>query len=363
MARILVIDDDRVQRLVAAQALRKEGHDVIDAIDGITGLEAVRAEHPDLVVCDVLMPGMNGYQFVTALREEEAISGIPVIMLTSMAERSQMRAGMTAGADDYIAKPFSFQELNEAVDAQLAKRRRLEERLISSMSSSLEDALEEQRESLAARYEKKLVEEIGGKWGEKAQADTEVRYEHAIALKVQLAATLVQQWASLHGAAAKVRTAHDAIRDGLHLFNAAHLLPAGNDAVAIYVDEPGSVRVRANVRAVRAALALLSTLSRLRGTGETTPAAHVSLHCGTVAVLRISDPLHGGPDSVVATGAAMHELDAIADFGRAAQWSIVASPLFVGEMAGQLVTGRKAQASFAATGEEALDVIEVLSLR
>src|SRR4051812_35972804 len=106
MARILVIEDDRIQRLVALQALRGAGHEVLDAIDGITGMEAARAERPDLIVCDVLMPNMNGYQFVAALREDEAISATPVIMLTSMAERSQMRAGMTAGADDYIVKPF-----------------------------------------------------------------------------------------------------------------------------------------------------------------------------------------------------------------------------------------------------------------
>jgi CheY-like chemotaxis protein len=362
MSRILVIDDDRVQRLVAAQALKKAGHEVLDAIDGLTGLEAARAEHPDLIVCDVVMPGMNGYQFVAALREEEAIAGIPVIMLTSMAERSQMRAGMTAGADDYIAKPFSFAELNEAVDAQLAKRRKLEERLISSMTSSLEDALEEQRESLAARYEEKLVKEIGAKWDEQASGNAEIRYEHAVALKVQLAASLLQKWASLGGAAAQVRAAHDAVRDGLHLFNAAHLLPAGNDAVAIYVDEAGSVRVRATVRAVRAAMALQATLSRLRGTDDTTPAAHISLHCGPVTVLRISDPLHGGPDSMVATGATMHELDAISDFARTSQWGIAASPPFVGEMGGQLVTGRTSQAP-APAGGEGLDVIEALSLR
>jgi len=362
MACILVIEDDRIQRLVASQALRDAGHEVIDAIDGVTGLAAARAEKPDLVVCDVVMPNMNGYQFVAALREDESIAAIPVIMLTSMAERSQMRAGMTAGADDYIAKPFSFDELNEAVEAQLAKRRKLHARLMSSVNTSLEEALEDQRESLAARYEEQLMVEIGTLWDEKTQAEGEVRYEHAVILKVQLAASLREAWGRLKGAAKQIRAAHEAMRDNLLLFNAVHLLPAGNDAVAVYVDDLDSARLRATVRALRAATALLASLARVRGTNDTSPAAHMVLHCGPVGVLRMSDPLHGGPDSMVATGPTMLELDTMAEFARARQWAITASPLFVGEMAGHLVTGRNAQATPAGGGEP-LDVIEVLSLK
>lgn len=362
MATILVIDDDRVQRMVAAQALTRAGHAILEAADGLQGLEAVRTQRPDLVVCDVVMPGMNGYQFVAAVRQEEGVAGIPVIMLTSMAERSQMRAGMNAGADDYIAKPFSFAELTEAVDALLAKRRTLQEGLMSSMNTSFVTALEEQRESLAAHYEQRLVREIGELWDEKAHGDAEIRYEHAIVLRMQIAASLMQQWASLKVATSQLRAAHEAIRDALHLFNAAHLLPAGDVVVAIYVDDPESARVRANVRAVRAATALLQSLSRLRGTDAKEPAAHIALHSGPVMVLRMSDPLHGGPDSMLATGATLNELNAIAEFGRGAQWAMAASPAFVGEMAGQLVTGDICETRPPAGGE-AVDVIEVRSLR
>jgi DNA-binding response OmpR family regulator len=355
MARILVIDDDRVQRLVASQALSRDEHQVLEATDGAEGLEIARTQHPDLIVCDVVMPGMNGLQFVTALRQEEEIAGIPVIMLTSMAERAHMRLGMNAGADDYLAKPFSFDELRDAVDAQLAKRRALQEGLINSMNNSFVTALEEQRESLAAEYEQKLVQAISSRWDEENNANAELRYDHAVLLKAQLGGA-VSQVAKGNDANALLRKVYDAARDGLHLFNAVHLIPAGSDVVAIYVDEPDSVRVRANVRAVRASLGLQKALGTLGIT------ANIALHCGPVTVLRMGDPLHGGPASMVATGAAVHELDAICDAAHESQCAIAASATLVGEMGGKLVTGRSMQATRSG-GADTLDVIEVASLR
>jgi len=368
MARILVIDDDRTQRIVASQALKRSGHEVVEASSGSEGLELARTERPDLILCDVVMPGMNGYQFVTAVRQEEAISGVPVIMLTSLAERTHMRVGMNAGADDYLAKPFSFEELAEAVEAQLAKRRTLQEGLISSMNDSFVTALEEQRESLAAQYEEKLVQAIGARWNDEAATAGEVRHEHAVLLKAQIVGALRQEVVSSKETNALVRRIYDAARDALHLFNAAHLLPAGGDVVAIYVDEPDSIRVRASMRAVRAAFSLQKALGALLSGGARaggdppTPAVNIALHCGPVAVLRMSDPLHGGPDSSLATGAVMQELDAICEVARASRWGIAASASLVGEMAGKLATGRSAQATPFA-GAEPLDLIEVLSLR
>jgi DNA-binding response OmpR family regulator len=355
MARILVIDDDRVQRLVASQALTRGEHQVLEAVDGAEGLEIARTHHPDLIVCDVVMPGMNGLQFVTALRQEEEIAGIPVIMLTSLAERAHMRLGMNAGADDYLAKPFSFEELREAVEAQLSKRRTLQEGLINSMNNSFVTALEEQRESLAAQYEQKLVQTISSRWDEENSADSELRYDHAVLLKAQLGGA-VSLVAKGKDANALLRKVYDAARDGLHLFNAVHLIPAGGDVVAIYVDEADSIRVRANVRAVRASIGLQKSLATLGIT------ANIALHCGPVTVLRMGDPLHGGPASMVATGTAVQELDSICDAVRDSPWAIAASATLVGEMAGKLVTGRNVQAARSGNADP-IDVIEVTSPR
>jgi len=326
------------------------------AVDGAEGLEIARTHHPDLIVCDVVMPGMNGLQFVTALRQEEEIAGIPVIMLTSMAERAHMRLGMNAGADDYLAKPFSFDELREAVDSQLSKRRTLQEGLINSMNNSFVTALEEQRESLAAQYEQKLVHAISSRWDEENSADAELRYDHAVLLKAQLGGA-VSQVAKGKDASSLLRKVYDAVRDGLHLFNAVHLIPAGSDVVAIYVDEADSIRVRANVRAVRASLGLQKALANL---GIAT--ANIAIHCGPVTVLRMGDPLHGGPASMVATGAAVHELDAICAAARESQWAVAASATLVGEMGGKLITGRSTRAERPGDAD-ALDVIEVSSLK
>lgn len=121
MALILVVDDDRMMRMVATHALKMAGHGVIEAEDGTQGLELARTRQPELILCDVVMPGISGFQFVSALRQEQGISQLPVIMLTSMADPDNMRAATASGANGYIAKPFSVTELNEAVAALLAK--------------------------------------------------------------------------------------------------------------------------------------------------------------------------------------------------------------------------------------------------
>ncbi|MGE4243910.1 response regulator transcription factor [Ramlibacter sp.] len=122
MATVMVIDDDRLQRTAAAYALGKSGHDVIEAGDGAEGMRLAAERRPDLVVCDVVMPEVNGYQFLAWLRNEPELARTPLILLTSLAERSQVRLGMTSGADDYITKPYSFAELREAVDSLLRRQ-------------------------------------------------------------------------------------------------------------------------------------------------------------------------------------------------------------------------------------------------
>lgn len=370
MARILIIDDDRIQRAVAAHALAPAGHEVLEAVDGQDGLDKARQLQPDLIVCDVAMPRMDGLRFVEHLRREPTLSDTPVILLTSMTERAAMRAGMNSGADDYLAKPYSQEELTEAVASLLAKRRKLQERLIDSMNDSFVTALEEQRDSLAAQYERRLLQEIGQRWETDGQSDAEVRYEHAVVLKADIAGALTRQSASMAQQAALVRRAYEAALDSLHLFDAAHIVPEGNDIVAIYEDRPEAVRVRATVRAVRAGLALLKALAHLRTSAarapaagdKAPPAAVIALHSGPLSVLRMSDPLHGGQSSTVAVGETVREAGTLLDFARASDWAIAASPTFVGEMGRQLVTGRSAQISWPGTTLP-LDVVEVLSLR
>src|SRR5262245_30772424 len=122
MASVLLIEDDEAQRFVARFALKKAGHGVREAGDGVEGLRLARVERPDLIVCDVMMPAVTGYDVLAQLRADPVLATIPVLLLTAMSERRHVRQGMTAGADDYLTKPYRTEELCEAVNALLARR-------------------------------------------------------------------------------------------------------------------------------------------------------------------------------------------------------------------------------------------------
>ena len=119
-ARILVIDDEpSIVNLVTAY-LRPEGYEVYTAADGEAGLKAARAFKPDLIVLDVMLPGMDGIELLTRLRRE---SDVYVIMLTARTEETDKVVGLTVGADDYVTKPFSPRELTARVKAALRRIR------------------------------------------------------------------------------------------------------------------------------------------------------------------------------------------------------------------------------------------------
>jgi DNA-binding response OmpR family regulator len=124
MARILVADDDEDIRMLVVMRLQHSGHDVAQAGDGASAVESCRNEAPDLVVLDLMMPGMNGLDACRTIRSDPALSKTPVILLTAKAQSSDVEAGLAAGADDYITKPFSPRDLAERVDALLAQGER-----------------------------------------------------------------------------------------------------------------------------------------------------------------------------------------------------------------------------------------------
>jgi two-component system alkaline phosphatase synthesis response regulator PhoP len=117
-AKILVIDDEpSIVNLVTAY-LKPEGYELYTASDGESGLKAARAFKPDLIVLDVMLPGMDGIELLTRLRRE---SDVYVIMLTARTEETDKIVGLTVGADDYVTKPFSPRELTARVKAALRR--------------------------------------------------------------------------------------------------------------------------------------------------------------------------------------------------------------------------------------------------
>jgi len=119
VARIVVIDDEPELRAVLGEILSAAGHETVLAADGADGLTALRRERPDLVLCDINMPGLDGFGVLREVRADPRLASLPFVFLTSEAE---VRAGMASGADDYLMKPVKSADLLAAVDARLMRR-------------------------------------------------------------------------------------------------------------------------------------------------------------------------------------------------------------------------------------------------
>jgi signal transduction histidine kinase len=126
MKRILLIDDHEELRAEMANVLELEGFTVDQAANGRLGLARINAQRPDIVICDLVMPDMDGYETLQAIRGDADLETLPFLMLTARDEREQMRHGMEMGADDYITKPFKVGDLLRAVHAAVDKIARLE---------------------------------------------------------------------------------------------------------------------------------------------------------------------------------------------------------------------------------------------
>jgi DNA-binding response OmpR family regulator len=107
MTKVLVIDDEAPIRLLCRVNLAAEGMEVLEAGDGVAGLEAARANMPDVILLDVMMPGLDGWNVAEQLLDDERTSGIPIIFLTARAEVRDMARGLDAGGLDYVTKPFN----------------------------------------------------------------------------------------------------------------------------------------------------------------------------------------------------------------------------------------------------------------
>ena len=124
MTTVLVADDDPDIRELVAFKLEQAGLEVTVAEDGPAALRAAQAAVPDVAVLDVTMPGLSGIDVCRALRGEPATAGVAVILLTARAMEADVAAGLGAGADDYVVKPFSPRELMSRVEAVLSRSRR-----------------------------------------------------------------------------------------------------------------------------------------------------------------------------------------------------------------------------------------------
>ena len=121
MKRILVIEDEPEMRRNITTLLRYHDYEPIEAENGRKGLELARREKPDLILCDVMMPEMDGYGVLQALQQDEGLALIPFVFLTAKGDKDDLRSGMNLGADDYLTKPVANAHLIQAVEARLRR--------------------------------------------------------------------------------------------------------------------------------------------------------------------------------------------------------------------------------------------------
>jgi CheY-like chemotaxis protein len=121
-ATILIIDDEIHIRRLTARVLEMAGYHIIEAASGLQALRLIQETQPDVITCDIAMPGMSGFEVLEAIKSQPATAEIPIIMLTAIGQEKDTARAMELGAADYITKPFSSTNLIQTIECQLGER-------------------------------------------------------------------------------------------------------------------------------------------------------------------------------------------------------------------------------------------------
>lgn len=154
--RLLVVDDDPNLVLLVKDYLEFRGYEVVAASNGLEALEVMRRLTPDLIICDVMMPEMDGYTFVQTLRSDRATDWIPVIFLSARGQTADRVRGLNAGADAYLVKPFEPEELVAQVEATLKHT----ERLLQMQGAPVQPVIQLDREVELTPTETKVLQYV-----------------------------------------------------------------------------------------------------------------------------------------------------------------------------------------------------------
>jgi DNA-binding response OmpR family regulator len=161
MTKILIIEDTVQLRESVADALELEGYEVIQAGNGEIGIRLAMEHMPDLILCDIVMPEMDGYDVLQSLKAKDGQVPFPFIYITALAERHNFRVGMELGADDYLIKPFTIYELLKAINIRINKHQSIERR-INSEIEKIENELSIEISKLKEQIDlqKNVIQEI-----------------------------------------------------------------------------------------------------------------------------------------------------------------------------------------------------------
>jgi DNA-binding NarL/FixJ family response regulator len=166
--KILLVEDDQMLREVIAQFLELKKFMVIQSKNGLEADFILKRTNPDIIICDVSMPVMNGLQLLKQIRKDVRYDHVPFIFLTARADKSDLRSGMLAGADDYIIKPFTFEELFNSIQKRIERLSQIKEN--KSFDKTIQDSIsfssDEEHLSLSeiknlSKMESKILKMIG----------------------------------------------------------------------------------------------------------------------------------------------------------------------------------------------------------
>src|SRR5437773_2716491 len=141
MRKILVIEDEPEMRRNITALLRYHEYEPIEAENGRKGVELARRENPDLILCDVMMPELDGYGVLQALQQDAGLALIPFVFLTAKGDKDELRSGMNVGADDYLTKPVANADLIQAIETRLRRSEQQAKREFTPDFSSFEPLL------------------------------------------------------------------------------------------------------------------------------------------------------------------------------------------------------------------------------
>jgi class 3 adenylate cyclase len=362
MTTILIVEDDDAIRNNIGRLLRLEGYDIVAAVNGREGLELARALQPEVVITDIGMPEMDGFELLEAIRADRALGATSVMMLTALDDRASMRRGMTSGADDYLAKPFTRVELLEALSGLLKKRHRVEESIQSAVQAREEHLRRAFTESLGG---KRVPDKFGLEAPEGAIAD-QVIEATVLFSDIRNFTSLAEKLSSNEVAEILTyyfeRTCEPVLTNG-----GRHLKFIGDGLMAVFADTmAGSSPLPASRRAVSAALAMALAAHEFRSwldkrfaeRGLPPFAIGVGLHAGEVTICRL-----GTVDNKETTpiGDTVNTAARLETASKELGWTVVASDAVLKKSGGGVQTG--GMTSLAVRGRNGyVDVAEIVGL-
>ncbi|MDQ3272872.1 MAG: response regulator, partial [Pseudomonadota bacterium] len=361
MALILVVEDEDAIRSNIVRLLSLEGFETVAAADGEAGLAQARSRTPDLIISDVNMPGMDGFALLAAVRADGQLATTPFVLLTALDDRGSMRRGMTGGADDYLSKPFTRTELLDAVEAQIRKKARVEERINTGLAA-LEVRLRASfSDSIGGRQASSFalaVPPAGGDPGQTLQATVLIStIRNFTSLAEKLDAAEVSQLLTEYFE----RSCQPVLKNG-----GRHLKFVGDGLMAVFADTLSGSPLPAPRRAISAALAMALAIQEFRAwleqrfpaRGLPPFAIGVGLHDGEVRLCRM-----GADDSedLTPVGDTVGLAARLEATTRERGWTVLASDSVLAQAGAGIQTGTRDSVALRG-GLPALEVIEITGL-